>query len=80
MAPRRAQGWADVPTMETPYPNERELLGLAAVVAILNKLSAEERGRVLRYVADRFDLVVAVAAEVVVDEPPRTTPNPRTGP
>lgn len=54
MAARRTLTWADVPTMDTPYPNERELLGLAAVVAILNKLSDGERGRVLRYVADRY--------------------------
>lgn len=69
MAARRVPGWADVPAMETPYPQERELLGLAAVVAILGKLDDQQRDRVLRYVADRYDMVLVVKAEIVEDEP-----------
>lgn len=55
MAARREPTWADIPAMAPPpLGTEREVPALAAVVSLLGKLSAEERGRVMRYALDKF--------------------------
>jgi hypothetical protein len=66
---RRAAGWADVPAMEAPLPAYRETPALIATAAILEALSPTQRGRVLRYLADRYGFAIAVSAEVVEERP-----------
>ena len=56
---RRPTGWADIPAMDPPHQLYRETPALAAIAAILDRLSAVERRRVLAYLADRYTVIDA---------------------
>lgn len=51
---RRALTWADVPGLLPPDPGAVELIGLGLMVSVLERMSADERRRVLVYLTDRY--------------------------
>lgn len=61
---RRTPGWATVPDMPPPTPDQVELLGLSVLVTVLERMTADERRRCLHYLTDRYttSTVLAVTA------------------
>lgn len=63
MAARRKPGWADVPTMPPPPPEQVELLGLSVIVTVLERMSPTERTRSLKWLLDRYAPTVRLGDE-----------------
>lgn len=61
MAARRTPGWASVPEMPPPPPEQVELLGLSVIVTVLERMSPIERTRSLRWLLDRYTPTVRLS-------------------
>ena len=51
---RRVPGWADIPAMTPPSPEQLEFMGLSVMVTVLERMAPAERRRCLAYLTARY--------------------------